>query len=624
MPAEEALEVLPMTVDEVSEAASLASDDDAVEVEEVWGVDVAAGEVGPRDEGEDDDAAEDDDAEDDGDAAEEEEEEEEDEAAEDDGEQQDEENRASAQQEQQTAAAKAAKEIRKKNLRETRRGTQRTMKNNKKIRRDIPINIKKSIAAKWVKIKRGVVLVRGRLPYGQFSKLKHWVHEEWNGKFLVTEAKQVENWTLEGAATRKRQRGAGRHSPFASLETVLLAWVKGRRSAHALVSVKDIVDEASVQLANPLLKTMCGGVSVVSSDWVTTKMFRRCHLALRIVKRQSKLTKEDTISVAQRLHSHIHRCVKTGLFYLVFNFDEIPVSLAGSMGKAKCVMEQKDKESRVHINANDFKRCATLVMCTGVLLAADFAFCRHVRVPPYVLLKGCPSQERIVNECYDKRVRVVWTPKGVVNSRFFFDTYVAFLSKELKLDGAHLGLCVMDSCRSHLTPAVQNHFRAHFIHTATIGGGGTSWLQWVDVFFAGAYKGHHYSAWSKVQALPRTSKMKRQLLGFLVAEAVEKTLDGAAVVDQFARLGYINPERCAQIRDIPDYRFVPPVITAEEKKSDCEKISAMAETAKQKASAIPLCNPKPTTKKQAAIERSSQGTPKIDKFCNFTKRKKKV
>ena len=28
MPAEEALEVLPMTVDEVSEAASLASDDD--------------------------------------------------------------------------------------------------------------------------------------------------------------------------------------------------------------------------------------------------------------------------------------------------------------------------------------------------------------------------------------------------------------------------------------------------------------------------------------------------------------------------------------------------------------------------------------------------------------------
>ena len=54
MPAEELLEMLPMTVDEVSEAASLASDEDAVEVEEVWGVDVAAGEVGPRDEGEDD------------------------------------------------------------------------------------------------------------------------------------------------------------------------------------------------------------------------------------------------------------------------------------------------------------------------------------------------------------------------------------------------------------------------------------------------------------------------------------------------------------------------------------------------------------------------------------------
>ena len=78
MPAEEVLEMLPITVDEVSEAASLASDEDAAEVEEVWVVDVAAGEVDPRHEGEDDEAAEEDEAAEVADA-------------EDDGEQQDEE-----------------------------------------------------------------------------------------------------------------------------------------------------------------------------------------------------------------------------------------------------------------------------------------------------------------------------------------------------------------------------------------------------------------------------------------------------------------------------------------------------------------------------------------------------
>ena len=66
------------------------------------------------------------------------------------------------------------------------------------------------------------------------------------------------------------------------------------------------------------------------------------------------------------------------------NFDEIPVSLAGKMGKARGLVAADDIDGRFNINSADFKRCATLIVIGVVVLGDGLAACKEIRIK-----RGC-------------------------------------------------------------------------------------------------------------------------------------------------------------------------------------------------------------------------------------------
>ena len=216
-------------------------------------------------------------------------------------------------------------------------------------------------------------------------------------------------------------------------------------------------------------------------------------------------------------HTFVHRTLSTKLFRRVFNFDEIPLSLRGSMRSLKTVADIAEQDIRASVNPNDRKRCATLICGAGVVIDENLNPVKHFFTKPMILFKA--KSNIVINETFDARTTRGITAKAVVNSPFFIKCFIPFLRAEFRahrVEGPTL--TIMDSARPHITTDVLQAFAEKLqSHAAVLPGGCTCWLQWVDVYYAFHYKAAHTSLWEAEHSITRTAKEKRTWLHSMVA-----------------------------------------------------------------------------------------------------------
>ena len=238
------------------------------------------------------------------------------------------------------------------------------------------------------------------------------------------------------------------------------------------------------------------------------------------------------------------------------------------------------------MDASDFKRCATLLVCVGVKVHEYFAHMEPFHLKPVIIWKGNGATTAIKNEYYDPSTLRAWTPKGVVNQTFIKNFFLPLVAAAMKEHNVSTGMAIFDSCRSHLTKDVINSICAMGCIPAVVPPSTTSDLQWIDTNWGGPYKQNHWTFY-RGKMRKRTMPMKRQFTHWVVSQAFKKTWDNAGVVDGFAKLGYLGPQ-FAELRSAPLYKFVPPQLSAEtadkDKKSFDDKVELGAKAAKAEKS----------------------------------------
>ena len=258
--------------------------------------------------------------------------------------------------------------------------------------------------------------------------------------------------------------------PTSKLKTLLLAYFKGIRSVNGFVSIATLLHHAQLLLktdddvkkdVKAYDDTHDARQKIVLCPRFIAKFMKQNRLVLKQVKRRTTLTVPEVMLRAQTFHTHVHRCVRSGFVRFILNFDEMPGSVSGKMsGRVRVVTEIADKDVRLNISADDFKRCCTLIPCVGVMFKTDpgGAVTSHAfQLPTYVLFKGAPVMKAVLNETFDGRTKRGWTKKAVMTGKFMTDAYVPFLVsalQKLDLEGAKTGMLMLDSCRAHITPSV--------------------------------------------------------------------------------------------------------------------------------------------------------------------------
>jgi hypothetical protein len=286
---------------------------------------------------------------------------------------------------------------------------------------------------------------------------------------------------------------------------------------------------------------------------------------------------------AQTFHEMVYRCLPS--VEAVLNFDEVPMSLSGSLGRLRTVTHISDKDVRGNFDAGVFKRSCTVICTAG---------CRRVNgewvafsVKPIILLKGEPQQARVLAETYDNRVVVAWTKKGVITTTSMLTVIVPHL--RASLDFINVGRClvILDSAKSHVTPSVVTAMWGKSLPAAVIPAGCTSWLQWVDTHCAAVYRSKHTEAFRPFAQSKMTAAVKRRLVARLVADSFPAVLRDIAA--DFETLGYTDPSK-AKLRNI-EYNFNPPALTNEQLEQDKNRMNERIIAAQEEGAAAAVARP---------------------------------
>jgi len=290
---------------------------------------------------------------------------------------------------------------------------------------------------------------------------------------------------------------------------------------------------------------------------------KRHNLKLAYAKKRTQLTEAEVASKAQILHNMVWRCLPN--VDAVINIDEVPISLAGSMtAKLRTVTLGTDNDVRVNYDAGAFRRSATFI--AGAIAVKDGTGWKGHPLQPFIIFKGSPSQKRVLEERYAEGCKVCWTKHGVINGVMMRTLVLPHIRAQCDALGVNRALLILDSARAHLTAEVTRASWGMRMPLAVVPAGCTSWLQWVDTHFAGAYKSRHVSAFGKWSSAKLTVSQKRRLLTRIVVESAVSP----HIVKDFKSLGYLDP-REATIRNI-EYTFKPPELTAAELAADRERM----------------------------------------------------
>ena len=434
---------------------------------------------------------------------------------------------------------------------------QRTTVHGKRLRKDANVKFKLAVRCEWDRLKgTAVQVMTAKMKKTLFAQLRDFAHAK-DPNYILHHSDQVETWPQEaprGSGSRKRAARRRDHRRLDYLDALLVGFIKGRRDANSIVTRSEILQQANKFLEDADTRRRCHDKETVKLGYIQ-KMLKRGNFKVKAVKKRTDLTNDDVKDRGQKLGTMIYRCIR--LVDAVLNFDEVPGSLAGVMGKLKTVAEKSDVDVRAYVSATAFKRCCTLsaIGCVVRDTDDDEHPWKRLKLKPIILLKGEPTSAAVLGEVYDPRVIVAWTKKGVITGDCMQRVVIPSIRDQLTAAGVERCLTILDCASSHLTPPVVNACWASKLPTAVVSAGGTSWLQWVDTHFAAAYRVYHRDAFLPYAAVKMTASQKRRLLARIVADAHE--FAGRNVVQNFATLGYTNPE-AGQIRGIVGYKFVKP------------------------------------------------------------------
>ena len=366
------------------------------------------------------------------------------------------------------------------------------------------------------------------------------------------------------------------------LEASLKGFFEGQRGAFKRVTVGSLQLQAVEFLKDPDTREDSGGKEVVSENYIR-KFMKRSRITLKRVVKQTGFTAEELCTRAQKFHSFLYRVAPFADGIL--NFDEIPCSLAGTLGAVTTLADADDKDVKLRFDPNASKRTATLIAigCTkngGTGLGVqDFT---EVRVPPIVLLKGEPKQRRVLDEVYDSGALVLWTSKGVITNECMITHVVPHIRKHTSGAGMEFPLIILDSATSHVSAPVLAAFHSQNMLTAVVPPGMTSWLQWVDTHFAANYRSQHLKAYDPFMGKKLTASAKRKLQVRLVVQAVNACQGN--IQTAFSTLGYYGPRSAEQVvvRRLPAYKFCVPVLTDADRVKDKAAFEAKLVEARRK------------------------------------------
>ena len=447
-------------------------------------------------------------------------------------------------------------------------------------RTDIPHNIMMRVVEVWRLYTAGTSKAEKKAKRECLAWCRAAIYVIGRQLFTIQRIEQVERWAKcedDGTITRDTRRmrrtiKQGRRSMYGELETCVQVHVGSVRELRGRVTVT-----STLEWTAKFLKTQKGSELAVNSTKINDEWIRRVLQRMgwrkKAVKRKTAKLPDDIKAAAQCLHTCIYRNILTGNVPLLLQFDEVPMSMSGSMGSLFTYTHKDDKEVAVSFDPSDMKRCATVIFTVAVI-GSDTASARPLLVPPHILLKGDPPADSVLrHERYDSRVRVGWTPKAVVNGNYMHQVFVPFLGRQVRtaVPGG-TAIAIFDSCGSHLTSAVMNALKARSIQPITIKAGFTSYLQFIDTHYTATYRRNHMRLYHAVTPLctKRTMREKRALLARITGEAHQITLSQVDVVKAFGELGYLNPTS-AKLRlppEVAPYRFQVPVLTTAEAAED--------------------------------------------------------
>ena len=108
-----------------------------------------------------------------------------------------------------------------------------------------------------------------------------------------------------------------------------------------------------------------------------------------------------------------------------------------------------------------------------------------------MLLIGEPKSEALRTEHHSGNVVVTWTKSGVMNTKCMLEVVLPTIRKKCDERGIGKLHLIMDSCRSHTPKSVIEECYRLGLYTTIVPGGMTSYVQWVDVYFAAKYRSIH-------------------------------------------------------------------------------------------------------------------------------------
>ena len=430
---------------------------------------------------------------------------------------------------------------------------------------------KRVIYEKWISWSQ-----QDRDAYGSHRKLNSWIDERFPKKRVhIFNKKQVMAYSNIPRHSQKRKRHVKGHK-LKWLKQQLHYFILGARENDALVTTEMVRQEAFRMLKKENRKSLeqnkTRGITRVSERWIG-RFLHSYKWSIRLVKRSTQLSSEEIEKRIHSFHTFAYRCLKTKKFRSVLNFDEIPISFRGSMKSLKTIAQRGEEDVRGRCNPNDMKRCATLICGAGVKLDKNGSPTNHFFLKPFIVWKG--AGEGSSHEIFDARTARAFTPKGVVNKDFFLQDFIPFLKRELDINEAGHTLIYLDSFRSHITSDVLDAFATVAnCYCAILPPATTSWIQWIDVFYASSYKREQVNIWHREQHIRRTARQKRQWMHNAVARAHEQVINldndsldesgtlssSMNVVQQFKSLGYIDlcDASWSHVKCLEGYVFVPP------------------------------------------------------------------
>jgi hypothetical protein len=352
----------------------------------------------------------------------------------------------------------------------------------------------------------------------------------------------------EDGVTGFRARGGGAPPKYPDLELRMRQWCLEKVTHGELVlrrTVEDKVKEISEQL----------GHAVPEDKWVM-RFLHRNNFCFKKIQRMTTLTPDARDAALCRYYGYLDTVPSRQNLRFVLNFDEVPISVAGTMGNFS-VLAQSGVPVSIHAAANDFKRAASAILTIAAQRTA--AGWQMMNVPPALLLRTTTRRPLHTPQ----NLLVMRSSTGVVTTELIIQFIGWLLQSVLAVPNARLDetLIVLDSAAAHISKTTLAHLRSKGVHVAVIPGGLTQFTQPVDNGPARLFKHHMLATYVPWRSQNPAQKLKQvEALNLLIqnasdASAAMNMAEYPRLLEKMGCMGSAN----ARPNGLPNFVFVRPV-----------------------------------------------------------------